>query len=443
MALRAAVDANPIAGATFGVVVMEATSGRVLFSAHGADALNPASNTKLLTAAAALSLLGPSSTYETALHGAREGAVARSVALVGEGDPSLRARDLDALAAELAASGVRTVEGDIALDDARFGAQHLPPAFEQRPDEQAAYRASVSALAIDEAAITLNLRGGMEGVRCDAWATPDGAVVVEGEAIVAGRAALTSQFDAMADGRLRVVVGGRCTTGPTVIRRRVEDPTRVVGFALAAALRRHGITHAGSYVLGAPAPRPPQLASHRSLPLSTLLYEVGKDSNNFTAEMTLLAIGAAAQSPASFVVAAERVVGWARARGVETAGLVLRNGSGLYDANRMSAMQLAQVLRAAWRDPSIRDEFVAQLAVGGDDGTLRRRLAIPGAPRVVRAKTGTLDDAVALSGYVLTADPSRTLIFSVLANGIRGHADEARRRADEIATVVARATQRR
>lgn len=441
--LRAALASASIPGATISAVVVEASSGRTLFADHEGVALNPASNTKLLTAAAALSLLGPSQTFETAVHGTQRGEVARDVLLRGDGDPSLREGDLDALAATLAGAGVRVIEGDIRLDDARLGAEHLPPAFEQRPDEDAAFRAAVSALSVDENALTLSVRGDTEGERCTAWASPASSALIEGEVVAARAAALTLRTAPRADGRTLASLSGRCALGVTTLRRRVHEPTRATGLAFVAALRRHGIRVGDGLTVAQVSPRPPLLASHTSLPLSALLYEVGKDSNNFTAEMVLLAIGAAAPGETTFARAAERVVGWARERGVETNGLVLRNGSGLYDANRMSARQVAQVLRAAWRDPSIRDEYVAQLAVGGSDGTLRGRLAVPGSPRVVRAKTGTLDGAIALSGYVLTRDPSRTLIFSVLANGVRGRTDDARRVADAFVTELVRGSRGR
>ena len=96
--------------------------------------------------------------------------------------------------------------------------------------------------------------------------------------------------------------------------------------------------------------------------------------------------------------------------------------------------------RAAWRRPSLREEFITQLAVGGDDGTLHNRLRIPGAERVVRAKTGTLDDVIALSGYVLAVDPGRPLVFSILANGVRGHGPETRQIADRVVAALVRAS---
>ena len=80
---------------------------------------------------------------------------------------------------------------------------------------------------------------------------------------------------------------------------------------------------------------------------------------------------------------------------------VILNGSGLFDANRLSAATLTRVLSHAYRDPRLSAEFVAQLSIGGVDGTLRSRLRNHRKRRVVRAKTGTLARVVALSGFVL------------------------------------------
>jgi D-alanyl-D-alanine carboxypeptidase/D-alanyl-D-alanine-endopeptidase (penicillin-binding protein 4) len=129
---------------------------------------------------------------------------------------------------------------------------------------------------------------------------------------------------------------------------------------------------------------------------------------------------------------------WLRARGVSTVGMVMRNGSGLYDANRVSARQITEVLRVPWRDARMRAEFVAHLASAGEDGTLRQRLRAPEAQGLVRAKTGTLDDAIALSGFVLSPASGRTLVFSVLINGCRGRTTEARALVDALALALAR-----
>jgi D-alanyl-D-alanine carboxypeptidase/D-alanyl-D-alanine-endopeptidase (penicillin-binding protein 4) len=428
-----------VPGARLGVIVADAATGQVVFQ-HDADlALNPASNAKILTAAAALSLLGPERRFVTSLYGDVRGGVARELVLKGQGDPSLRTADLLDLARQARAAGLRRVEGDVIVDDTWLGGEHLPPAFDQRPRETAAYRASVGAVSVDENVLTVRVRPGAPGTLASVEAEPPGYAVVASEVttVEGAPARLAIDTQTLRDGRTRVRVTGNVLPGAPMATytRRLEGPAFAAGYALRAMLEAAGVRVTGAVrVAAAPTGDGARIARRESLPLSALLYEVGKDSNNFYAEMTLLAVAAGREGGpgTTFARGAERVVAWAHGAGVATEGVVVRNGSGLYDANRISARQLAEVLRAAWRDPAIRDEFVSQLAVAGSDGTLRERLREAGGGRVVRAKTGTLDDVIALSGYVLTRDPGRALVFAVLANGVRGHAAEARALADEV-----------
>jgi len=122
--------------------------------------------------------------------------------------------------------------------------------------------------------------------------------------------------------------------------------------------------------------------------------------------------------------------------GVDTEGLVMVNGSGLFDGNKIAPRHVTETLVAVYRDPAIRAEYVAHLAVAGSDGTLRTRLKDLPRPRMVRAKTGTLRDVVALSGYVL-GEPERSVAFSFLANGIAGKQGDAKKLADNIVRALA------
>jgi D-alanyl-D-alanine carboxypeptidase/D-alanyl-D-alanine-endopeptidase (penicillin-binding protein 4) len=455
--LDAMITRARLPGATLGVVVVEAASGNVLYE-HDPDVpLNPASNAKVLTAAAALSILGADHRFYTSLYGNVQGhAITSALVLKGDGDPSLRTADLYDLARQLRRAGVRRVEGDLVVDDSWFGAQHLPPAFEQQPNEHAAFRAAVGAVSVDENAMTLFVRpAASAGTPAIVTVDPPGYLDVEGtiNTVEAGDPVSVSlDVGAGADGRERARVGGTFPVGAptTPFRRRLDNPGLAAGYVMRAMLDEVGIEVRGRVRIAAvSAPGAgglsglTRLARRESAPLSTLLYEVGKDSNNFYAEMVLLAVAAAtvpgdASAPVTFERGAARVLAWARAAGVRTDAMVIRNGSGLFDANRVSARQISEVLRAALRDPTIRDEYVAQLAVGGDDGTLRTRLRIDGAARRVRAKTGTLDDVIALSGYVLSADPSSTLVFSFVSNGVRNRGAVARQLADQIVTAVVR-----
>jgi D-alanyl-D-alanine carboxypeptidase/D-alanyl-D-alanine-endopeptidase (penicillin-binding protein 4) len=148
-------------------------------------------------------------------------------------------------------------------------------------------------------------------------------------------------------------------------------------------------------------------------------------------------MGAQAETPgtsARGVVVVREALGQ---RGIDTKGLVMVNGSGLFDGNQVAPQHLTQTLVAAYRDPAIASEYVSHLAVAGSDGTLRSRLKDLPRPRMVRAKTGTLRDVIALSGYVL-GEPGHSVAFSFLANGIAGKQAEARQLADDIVRALAK-----
>jgi D-alanyl-D-alanine carboxypeptidase/D-alanyl-D-alanine-endopeptidase (penicillin-binding protein 4) len=105
---------------------------------------------------------------------------------------------------------------------------------------------------------------------------------------------------------------------------------------------------------------------------------------------------------------------------------------------RRCSSRLACHAAPAYANPATRSEYVSQLAVGGEDGTLRNRLKDLPRPRIVRAKTGTLDDVIALSGYVLGPTPDRALAFSILLNGIGGKQWQARALADDLVRALAK-----
>jgi len=132
---------------------------------------------------------------------------------------------------------------------------------------------------------------------------------------------------------------------------------------------------------------------------------------------------------------AAALAAWLKRRNLWVPGTVLRNGSALFDANRLSAQQIINVLAEAQQDSRMAAEFLSQLSVAGRDGTLRARFPKERETGVIRAKTGTLSRTDALSGYVLVAGRPR-FAFSILLNGVVEHA-QARKRIDSVIQVLA------
>ena len=110
----------------------------------------------------------------------------------------------------------------------------------------------------------------------------------------------------------------------------------------------------------------------------------------------------------------------------------LVDGSGLSLLDRMTANALVSLLTVMWNDPGVRPELLASLPVAGRSGTLAHRMRHGPATGVVRAKTGTTNNASALSGFV-----GDRYVFSILQNGWPVDSFWARTAQDRFATVLA------
>jgi len=427
--------------AVVSAIAIDCDSAKVLAAYNEHAVVNPASNAKLYTAAAALGILHGSHRYQTTLSGelTSDGAV-QNLVLRGHGDPSLRTADLWGLALELRARGVRRVDGDIAVDQAFFDDQTTPPAFEQQPNEWAAFRAPVSAVAVNENTVTMVVRPRAAGASALVTFEPQGVVDVEGtvKTVESGADTVRLELAKAPSGPSRLVakVSGAIAADSGVVRytRRVEDPQLVAGYALRAIMQDAGISASGAVRLfegGAKKSKATVLARHESEPLSTLLYALGKSSDNFYAEMIFKSLGAEAKArPGRSQDAASLATRWVESNGLGDEGLRIVNGSGLFDSNRTTTASIAKLLRWAWQEPAVRNEFVAQLAIGGVDGTLHKRFGKLRQHKAIRAKTGTLDDAIALSGYVLAPAGKSPVAFAIVFNRVSGHASDARQAAD-------------
>jgi len=422
------------------ITVADAITGTRVYEHQPELALNPASNQKLVTAAAALSVLGAELRFRTGLYGRVEGdAVTGGVILRGLGDPSLRQADLVELARDLHRRGVRRVD-EVVVDSTYFDAQILPPAFEQQPNEVAPFRAATAAISVEGNAYVLRVRPG-EAVGAPAAVDLDGAgyFQIDNRITTSEGGAPNVIADQRADGdRMRLGLRGSIPLGSAQLsyRRRIEDPRPWSGHLLRDALSDVGIRVTGGVRVATQASDAPLLAMPQSRPLSELVPAPGKQSDNFVAEMPFRNLGGGRRRPGRVEDSVAAVRGYLSDAAVPGEPAIV-NGSGLFNGNQISSGQLVAILVHAYRTPAISSEFVSHLAIGGVDGTLERRLLDLPAPRVVRAKTGTLDDAIALSGYVLGPTPARTYAFSVLVNGARGRQGAARALADGIARALA------
>jgi serine-type D-Ala-D-Ala carboxypeptidase/endopeptidase (penicillin-binding protein 4) len=421
--------------AELGFALRDLGSGRELLAEGAGKAQNPASNQKLLTAAVALSELGPEFRYHVGVLGAVENGVAPRLVLRSDGDPTLTYQDLRGFGERLVALGLRQVTGDVLVDQSAFDDRYTPPGFDQQPNEWSAFRAPVSAVSLERNSTTLNVYPTKHGELARVEFEPPGYVSVQGEVRTErgkkrDHVGLTMKPRGLLLGAK--VSGDVPETGPVVrITRRVDNPEIYAAVVLKRVLQDLGVVVLGEARRGG-EDEARELVGRDSAPLGELVQQLGKASDNFYAETLLKTLGAVKRGkPGSAESGAEVAFEWLRLRQLDDDGLKIGNGSGLYDANRVSARTFTRVLEMAYLDPAISRPYQDQLAVGGLDGTLRSRFFALKTRRSVHAKTGTLNKVTSLSGYVFGPEQQTGVAFSILVTDTADHAG-ARQRMDAL-----------
>ncbi|MBD3368463.1 MAG: D-alanyl-D-alanine carboxypeptidase/D-alanyl-D-alanine-endopeptidase [Candidatus Eisenbacteria bacterium] len=417
-----------LSGARVGVLVEGLHSGEVLYERNADELFIPASNMKIVTAAAALDILGPQYVYETVLSAGTPvmDGVLGDLYVTGHGDPSLVFEEMVRLAESLRLRGLERIAGDIVLDDTLFAV--AGPVDPDAVDGDRAYHARVGALSFNFNAVAVRVSpGASSGDTAVVRLSPrTGFVEVRNRATtISSRSRSTVTVRRRSgDGGNVIVVEGRVPlgTGGRTYYRSLDDPTGWFGSALVAELDRAGVAFEGTIRRGATPDEAVGIAVHESKPVSLLVRDLGKYSNNFIAEQLVLAIAAErGHVPATTEAGAMEISEYlseVAGHGDENGGTAFRvlDGSGFSRGNRLSPRVLVAVMRRALSTFETSYEFGGSLSVSGTDGTLSDRMGYPHLKRAVRAKTGLLDGVTGISGLMETLGGEEVL-FSVLVNG--------------------------
>jgi D-alanyl-D-alanine carboxypeptidase/D-alanyl-D-alanine-endopeptidase (penicillin-binding protein 4) len=381
------------AGGSSGAYVIDADSGKTLFSSRATTPRTLASNTKLFTSAAVLGRYGPDASLATTLLGSgsldAKGVWKGSIYLRGGGDPTFGSRSfarsaygsnasVEELADQLGGAGFTSVTGDVVGDESLFD----------------------------------SLRGGPDsGYRTSVWVGPLSAL----------------DFDR-----------GLANPQGTAFQ---KNPPLFAAARLRAALKARGIKVRGNAGVGAAPDGSVELAEARSPDVAHLLVIQNKDSDNFFAEMLAKGLpmapapggslrsssspmpvtptpAAPTAAPAETPSATGTTRGGARSSTAYARSLGVRvqlvDGSGLSRSDQAAPREVARLLDRL-RDLPGFPQLYASLPIAGRDGTLATRMRSGPARGHCHAKTGTLTGVSALSGYC-TSRSHRTLVFSVLMN---------------------------
>jgi D-alanyl-D-alanine carboxypeptidase/D-alanyl-D-alanine-endopeptidase (penicillin-binding protein 4) len=414
----------PLESAGF-LVAQADGAGKPLVSLNAQQALNPASVMKLFTTYAGLELLGSAYTWKTQILSSgklQNGTLTGDVFIKGSGDPALKLQDVWRLLRELKLAGVKHIAGIWVLDRSIFADDKTDP-YQFDGDGARPYNVAPDGLLMSFNATRLLFKPTDAGWAVTADPLPLGWVQQGTVASTAGacgdwKSKLTYSFKPTIAGGV-VNIGGSIpkACGTQEIYRAIAPAQAYAAGLVKTLWAELGGVHTGSFKAGATPADASVLAEVESDPLSTIVRDINKRSNNVMARMLYLNLARIPQ--ASKPAAETRMRAWLGNAGLNDASLAFDNGSGLSREERASAAALVKLLQYAYAGP-LMPEFMSSLAVVAQDGTVARRLGP--AAGTAHVKTGTLKDSAALAGYVLGASGKRYAFSAIVNHGNVGAA---------------------
>ena len=429
--VKAALSRAGVPLSAVAAVVEPVEDGPVAVSHNAREPMNVASVMKLVTAFAALEMLGPAFTFRTdvLVKGEIAGGVLQgNLVIRGGGDPKLTYERLWQIAHQLRARGLREIRGDVVFDRGYFASQaHDPARFDNDP--RRAYNVGADALLVNFQVVNFTFVPTANGVRVTG--EPDLPNVEIASSVAAspdpcGAWRRNVRHDVHQNGLVATVT----FTGsfPVACGERTWPLAVLDGPRFAEATWRWVWSEAGGRLVGAvrAGPTPPEAQlfyRHGSEPLPNLVRDMNKYSNNVVARHLFLAISAERGMPGEAAASARLVGEWLQKRGVDAATIVLENGSGLSRDERASAAAIASLLRVAWASP-VMPELAASLPIFAVDGTLKSRRPDQAAGKA-HLKGGTLQDVQSVAGYVLDRRGRRWAVVMVVNHPAAGAAQPA------------------
>lgn len=459
------------------VSVWSITRNVALYERNPTANLTPASTTKLFTTAAMYQLFGGSShiTTDVRYDGTlgTDGTLRGNLYLIGHGDALLSVNDLEELADNVRAAGVRRITGNIYGDGSAFESQ-TNRAIYSGDHEDVVPLPPIVALNVNRGTIAVVASAGRSGIASVQTIPQSDAIslaVTKGPAPritrsprvvkqrtptskkkqrgatkrtrrrasidtlesnlrfgdappeprqrrrrAPARARVRASSTLMPDGVQRIAVQGspgRNTTATVYVN--AAKPAQFAAGVFANRLRSGGIDINGA-VGECQAPVGSRMLSQFKRPLTEIVGIVNKRSDNYIAEHVFKTVGSVCGDHSTTAIRARRtVLDVLDTLGVLRNGCAFNDGSGLSRRNVVCASTQVQLLRKIYSLPWGR-EYRSTLAIASYDGTIRGRMHGTAASNNVTAKTGTLRNVSALSGYVTTAD-GEVLAFCFMSNG--------------------------
>lgn len=451
--IKKALDHANLKNADVSLEVLSITHNRVVYSKGERTPLILASNNKLISTASAIHHLGPDYELKTGLYakGPINGVKLQGdLILRGHGDPCFSGifneneplASLEALVQFALKAGIGEVDGALVIDDSIFDREFTPPGWPQDQLNRS-YCAPVSGVSLMENVVLLCVKPGSR-VNQNAGLSffPMGAPFrIKGfiKTTAKGSKNLINIGRPNQDGSVRV--NGQTPLGArsSNLKAAVRNPPEYFGAVFHRMFLNAGvkINRGWSLVESRVDYQAEDLKKLGEVKnsLKDIVIVVNKTSHNHCADQIFKLAGWKVAGKGGFLsgeFAAQKLF---QAMGVkDTDPFKMADGSGLSRDNRFSAHTITQLLYAIYQCPW-RDMYIRSLPISGTDGSLKKRLTREPFKSRVRAKTGWIRAASALSGYAQSTNGT-VYAFSILINNYRGGNSTMKSIQDEICKAI-------
>lgn len=420
------------------VYVTNAQTNQVLYDNKGANPMTPASNTKLLTSAAAFLYLGADQRYTTSISSSAPVApiLNGNVYITFSGDPSLTTGAIYSMVKDLRNKGVRAVKGNIVLDETVFSGPYYGLGWSQ-DDLAYCYAAPVSGSIINSNCMALQVLKKKRGKSLQVHQFTTRFPVLNNLHLMTRRDLRSCLFQPTITSNNTILLQGclpsRASWSFAFAVRNPEDYARQV---MQTAFSRAGIRVQGKFVMGKTPGNAKVIASHSSSSLQVLMAHMLKHSDNVYAGALTKTLGENYYGVGTYKAGSNAISAILSTRIHNFKLPYLEDGSGLSTYNLISSKQLVQVLNYMYAQPILGKIFIKSLAISGQSGTLVSRFTRKGLAGHVFGKTGTIQGVSTLSGYIIMPG-SPPISFAIMMNGINGSVAHARSVQNQIVEMLA------
>ncbi len=419
-------------GSTWSILITHLDKDSVILNRNPEGRLIPASVTKLVTTAAALDALGSTHRFVTRCYSLGEpdemGVLRSDLYIQASGDPTMHPREMKGVRATILSLwadslenyGIREIKGDIVMKTLPYALERSTSSWEigdvnsnfAPPVDGFGFNSNVCHLGVHPASVVgdpavftvdppyapLAMQSSIKTVSAES----DGWISFE---------SVPSDTTIKLSGEIRAGDDGEYLWVP------MQDPALFLGRAFATELASRGLEVSGSIKVDRWSPSNSggfTLFESPSLPLSYSIAVANKESDNFTAEYLLRAIGQKVGGRGDARTGLEGVTRFLRSIGISESSITISDGCGLSRHNLCTAEGIVKLLTAMDAHPE-RDAYRQSLAVSGYDGTMEYRLSTEGLAGRVVAKTGTIMHVCTLAGYAIDQQGGN-IAFAILCN---------------------------